>query len=302
MGTTDLSLLTLFVAVAETSNFSRAAERVGMPKSSVSRGVARLEAILGQQLFYRTTRRVTLTTAGKVLYERAASHLVALRQAMGTLSEQPEPLSGTLRVTAPNDLGIGFLADLVARFCARYPEIRVEVGLTIRSVDLVGEGFDVALRVAGRLRDSTLVIRKVSRVEGQLFASPGYLERWGTPRELSELADHATVRHREVDREIRRRDRMGLSPKGLRPRILADDYLFVRDVVRADGGIGLLPSFLAWDDLAAGTLVRVLPEFWVPQGTLYLVHPAARIVPRKVVAFRDFVLERLATRPLAPRG
>jgi len=301
MGTIDLSRLTFFVAVAETSSFSRAAERLGLPKSSVSRGIARLEVDLGQQLFYRTTRRVTLTTAGKALYEHAASHLAALRQAIGTLPEQQEQLSGVLRVTAPNDLGISFLADLVARFCARHPEIRVEVGLTIRSVDLVGEGFDVALRVAAQLTDSSMVARKVSRMEGQLFASPSYLARRGTPRKLPDLNGHDIVRHREVEREILRRDRKRPGARDLRARIVADDYLFLRDVLRAAGGIGLLPSFLARDDLATGTLVRILPQFWVPQGTLYVVHPAARLVPRKVATFRDFVIELLASQPLAPR-
>jgi len=301
MGTTDLSLLTLFLAVAETSSFSRAAERVGVPKSSVSRGIARLETDLGQQLFYRTTRQVTLTTAGTALYERSAPHVAALSQAIGTLPEQQEQPSGVLRITAPNDLGVSFLADLAARFCARHPAVRVEVGLTIRSVDLVGEGFDVALRAADRLADSTLVARKVSRVEGQLFASPSYLARRGTPRTIRDLDGHDIVRFRGIDRAILRGDRVETVLHKRPARIIADDYSFLREVLRAAGGIGLLPSFLVRDDLAAGVLVRVLPRFSVAQGALYIVHPAARLVPRKVAAFRDFVLEQLASRPLAPR-
>ncbi len=301
MGTSDISLLTLFVAVADTSSFSRAAEKLGTPKSSVSRGITRLEADLGQQLFYRTTRQVTLTTAGMALYERAAPHLAALRQAMETLPEQQEQPSGLLRITAPNDLGISFLADLAARFCAQYPEVRVEVALTIRTVDLVGEGFDLALRAAERLADSTLVVRKVSQVEGQLFASPSYLARRGRPRTIRDLDGHDIVRFRGIDRAILRGGRAETGLHQRPARIIADDYSFVREVLRAGGGVGLLPSFLAREDLATGALVRVLPRFRMALGSLYIVHPAARLVPRKVIAFRDFVLDLLASRPLAPR-
>jgi DNA-binding transcriptional LysR family regulator len=299
MGTDDLSQLALFVAVAEARSFTRAADRARVPKSSASRGIARLEASLGHQLFYRTTRRVTLTSAGTALYERVAPHLAALRGSLGTLPEAREEPSGVLRVTAPNDLGVSFLADLAVGFCARFPAVRIEARLTVQTVDLVAEGIDVALRAAPRLKDSSLVARRLCAIEGQLFAAPGYLARHGTPRSTAELAAHDLTQFRgRTWPEVETRG----APRERPARIVGDDYGFVREVLRSGGGIGLLPSFLATDDLRAGSLVRVLPRVSISQGALFLVQPAARHVPRRVGAFRDFVLERLASRPLTAHG
>jgi DNA-binding transcriptional LysR family regulator len=301
MKTIDLSRLDLFVAVAEMASFSRAGDRMAVPKASVSRGIARLEADLGQQLFYRTTRRVTLTRAGHALYKRAAPQIVALRKAVTSLAEEQEQPSGVLRITAPNDLGTSFLADLTARFSARYPAVRLELELTSRHVDLVAEGFDVALRAAGRLADSSLIARKVSTVDIHLFASPSYLAQRGTPRTTRQLDGHDMVQFRGFRGPLRLRGPGHTVVCKLAARIVADDLSFVREALRAGAGIGLLPSFLARRDLASGTLVRVLPRYAAPQATLYLVHPAARHVPLNVVAFRDFVLQRLASEPIGPQ-
>lgn len=291
----DLNLLTLFVTVADASSFSAAAERMGLPRSSVSRNVAALEAALGVQLFHRTTRQVALSTAGQALYERVAPQLAALQQSLVSLPEREEQPSGELRVTAPNDMGATFLPDAIARFSARYPAVQVDVRLTNRIVDLVAEGFDVALRIAGggQLADSSLMARRLSELDSQVFASPSYLARQGHPRAPEDTADHDWVVFRSVP----------VPPPPLaaprnRPRIVADDMLFVREAVRAGCGLGLLPSFLAQEDVAAGRLVRVLPRTAQTVGALYLVHPPSQHVPKKITAFRDFLLEFLAAHPL----
>jgi DNA-binding transcriptional LysR family regulator len=302
MKTIDLSRLDLFVAVAETASFSRAGARMTVPKATVSRGIARLEADLGQQLFYRTTRRVTLTKAGQALYKRAAPQIVALRKAVTSLAEEQERPSGILRITAPNDLGTSFLADLAARFSARYPAVRLDLELTSRHVDMVAEGFDVALRAAGRLADSSLIARKVSTVDIHLFASPSYLAQHGTPRTARQLDGHSMVQFRAFHGPLRLRGPGRTVVCKLTVRIVADDLSFVREALRAGAGVGLLPSFLARHDVASGTLVRVLPRYAAPQATLYLVHPAARHVPPNVVAFRDFVLQQLASQPIGPQA
>ena len=159
----DLNLLTVFDAVARTASFSAAARELRLPKSSVSRAIARLEAELGVQLLFRTTRQVSLSAAGTAFHDRLAPLLRSLRAAVGELPEREEEPSGTLRVTAPVDLGVLFLAEMVTRYTARYPGVSVDLHLTGRVVDLVGEGFDVALRVAGRLADSTLVARNLGK-------------------------------------------------------------------------------------------------------------------------------------------
>ncbi|HET7788287.1 MAG TPA: LysR substrate-binding domain-containing protein [Myxococcales bacterium] len=311
----DLNLLPLFEAVARTASFSSAARELRMPKSSVSRGIARLEAELGVQLFFRTTRRVTVSAAGKELYDRVAPLLGSVKTALGELPERAEQPAGELRVTAPVDLGVLFLAEVVTRFTARYPAVSVFMNLTGRPVDLVAEGFDVALRVAPRLADSTLVARKAAPMWVGLFASPLYLARRGTPRDERDLAAHdwvafrgqGTPRGRAPEMEERASPatgggrEAGASGEG-RARIVCDDLLFARDVLRSGAGVGLLPAFVAEADLAAGTLVHVLPRYHRLAGHLYVVSPSVRHVPAKVTAFRDLVLELLRARPLGPAG
>lgn len=293
----DLNLLTVFEAVARTSSFSAAAKELGMPKSSASRAVARLENALSVQLLVRTTRRVALTEAGTALYDRTTPLLRAVKAALGELPEREEAPSGTLKVTAPVDLGVLFLAEVVTRYTARYPAVSVDLHLTGRVVDLVAEGFDVALRVASKLADSTLVVRRAAPILLHLFASPLYLAHRGTPRTEEELADHQWVAFRGGAQHLRV---AGPRPPAARPtRIVCDDLLFVRDAVRAGAGIGLLPTFVAEADLVAGRLVRVLPRFEQAAGWLHVVSPAAKHVPRKVTAFRDLVLELLKTRAAA---
>ncbi len=292
----DLNLLTAFEAVARTSSFSGAARELGMPKSSVSRAVARLEAELGVQLLFRTTRQVSLSAAGTTVYDRIAPLLRSVKAALGELPEREEEPSGTLRVTAPVDLGVLFLAEVVRRYTARYPSVSVDLHLTGRVVDLVAEGFDVALRVASKLADSTLVVRRAAPVVLQLFGSPLYLARRGTPRNEAEFAEHEWVVFRSGPQRLRvpgPRQAAAVQPGG---RIVCDDLLFVRDAVRAGAGIALLPTFIAGPDVVAGTLVRIMPRFERLAGYLHIVTPAAKHVPRKVSAFRDLVLELLRAR------
>jgi DNA-binding transcriptional LysR family regulator len=292
----DLDGLAVFEAVARTSSFSAAARELGLPKSSVSRGVSRLEAEIGVQLLFRTTRRVALTASGTALYDRIGPLLRSLKSALGELPEREEEPSGTLRVTAPADLGVLFLAEVVTRYTARHPAVSVELHLTGRVVDLVAESFDLALRVASRLEDSTLVVRRAAPIVLQLFGSPLYLARRGTPRTEDDLADHEWVVFRPGPQRLRMpgsRDTPGVGTHG---RIVTDDLLFVREAVRAGAGLGLLPTFVAEPEVLAGRLVRVLPRFERSAGHLHIVTPASKHVPRKVTAFRDLVLELLRSR------
>jgi DNA-binding transcriptional LysR family regulator len=294
-GTMSLDLLAVFEAVARTKSFSAAARELGLPKSSVSRAVARLEADLRAQLLFRTTRQVSLSPAGTALYDRVTPLLASLRTALADVPEREEEPSGTLRVTAPVDLGVLFLAEVMTRYTARHPAVSVDLHLTGRVVDLVAEGFDVALRVATKLADSSLVARRAAPIVLRLFASPLYLARRGTPRSEGELDGHDWVVFRSGPQrlQVAASRRAPAPPQG---RIVCDDLLFVRDAVRAGAGIGLLPAFMADADAASGALVRLLPRFEQPAGHLHIVTRPARHVPRKVTAFRDLVLELLRPR------
>ncbi|MFO0668157.1 MAG: LysR family transcriptional regulator [Polyangiaceae bacterium] len=290
----DLNLLSTFVVVAETANFSAAAKKLGVIRSSVSRSVAALERELGVQLFSRTTRQVSLTSAGRALYGKVSAHVTALKDVVGALPEREELPSGKLCITAPLDIGSLLLPGVLAPFALRYPAVQLDMRLSNRNVDLVSEGFDAALRVMRPRRgDSPLVARKLSDIEMNVFASPTYLARAGTPRSVEEALSHAWVSFSE-----RKFSGPLAALAKVKPRWVGDDVAFVANAVVGGTGLGLLPTFLVRDHLTAGTVVRVLPRVSVMAGALYLVYPPTRHVPRKVSAFRDFLVEHFAAHPL----
>ncbi|WP_394850815.1 LysR substrate-binding domain-containing protein [Pendulispora brunnea] len=296
MGTIDFNLLPLFVAVAETSSFSRAAVKLNVRKSSVSRGIAALEGAMNVRLFHRTTRQVSLTTAGTALLERASAPLASLQRSVLDLPEVQESVSGQLRITAPIDLGSTVLAPIVARFSSLHPGLEIDLRLTNAFVDLVAEGIDIAFRIASRpLKDSSLTAQKIGAVHLQLFASPGYLARKGRPRSPDDLAKHSWVTFRHAER-LKLVGPNGTATVGCRGPIRCDDMFFMREILRQGAGIGLLPTFVAGSDVTAGELVHALPQWTVPQGQLWFLYPSARHLPRKVIAFREFVVECLRGR------
>lgn len=295
----DLNLLRAFVAVHELASFSLAGERLGVPRSTVSRSVSALEESLGVQLFHRTTRKVTPSSAARALHDRVAPFLLGLEASLAEMPERQEVPSGTLRVTTTADLGVVVLAEAVQRYTARYPAVKVDVHLSNHLVDLTREGFDLALRVSGKaLRDSSLVARKVGTVVMQLHGSPAYLARMRAPRTPADLASHDWVVYRNGDPApfAPQRVRAAIAQ---RTRVVADDMPFMHAAIRAGVGLGVVPSFLASDDVASGALVRVLPSFVVHTGTAYLVTPSRRIPP-KVLVFRELVAELLRQKPLSP--
>jgi DNA-binding transcriptional LysR family regulator len=291
--TTKLDEIAVFVHVVEAGSFAEAARQRGVPKSTLSRAVVRLEDAMRARLIRRTARKVSLTEAGRVLFDRAAPHVAGLRDATAVMGDCGDEPRGTLRITAPVDAGDAFLAEMMVRFAARYPLLRVEVDLSARMVNLVEEGFDAAIRAAPRIEDPNVVARKVLRTEGLLFASPAYLARRGAPEAPGDLPDHDCVLFRPVDGKVewRLHGPGGDQPVTVTGRLAGNDLTFIHAAVRAGGGVGVLPNFVAARDVAEGRLVRVLAGWTQPQGTVFIVYPAARHVPKKVLVFRDFVVE-----------
>lgn len=283
--TIDLALLASFVEVADAASFSAAARAIGTTTATVSRNIAKLESSVGSRLLHRTTRRVSLTTAGTALYERTAPHLRALTRAAKELPEGQSEPAGTLKLTAPADLGATILGGVIARFVALYPKVQVQAVFNSRLADLEAEGFDVAIRVdTGIHKDSSLTVRRlVPRGEVCLFAAPSYLARRGTPRGLASSGHDwlvATPLASALD-----------FPAGLTPKVIANDFLFLRDVAASGTGIALLPSLMAQPYLASGALVRVLPSIRVSVGGLALLYVPTRPLARKIAAFRDFLVD-----------
>ncbi|WP_437578325.1 LysR family transcriptional regulator [Sorangium sp. So ce887] len=293
----DLNRIAVFVRVVDEQGFTAAARVLGLPKSSVSRSVALLEQALGARLLHRSTRSVRLTEAGAAFYERASRGVASLEEAAAMAADLEAVVRGTIRITAPVDVGVAMLEPAIARFVRRHPAVRIDVVLTGRVVDLVEEGFDLALR-AGPLRDGSVIARKIGQVEVALYASPRYLERAGVPGSLGDLAAHRCV----LFRATRGRAAWTLQgPAGdetveVEGPLAVDELSFARRAVLAGVGIGLLPAVLCAREVARGRLVRVLPSHVASGAPLHLVYPSARYLPHRIATFRDFLVEALTPR------
>jgi DNA-binding transcriptional LysR family regulator len=294
----DLNLLRSFAAVHAKGSFSAAALELGVPRSTVSRAVLALEEELGQQLFQRTTRRVTTTRVGLSLFDRVAPQLESLASAFRDLPEAGEEPSGLLRITATADLGSMVLAEAATRFTQRYPRAEIEIALTDRVVDLVREGFDLALRLtANKPKSSSLIARKVGTVVLQLYAAPSYLARRSAPRSPAAVAEHDWVSYTTLP--------IALTSAGARrvvhvtPRLRGNDMFFVREALKAGAGLGVLPTFVADTAVTSGELVRVLPDWVVFSSKVLLVRPAHRQASPKVQSFQELLLELLRQRPIS---
>ncbi|MEW6272775.1 MAG: LysR family transcriptional regulator [Thermodesulfobacteriota bacterium] len=280
-----------FAAVAQAGSFSAAARRLGISKALASKQVAVLERRLGACLLQRTTRAVTLTETGREAFARCLAILAAVEDLESEAASAREQVCGTLRVAAPPVLGEELLAGAVASFVLRHPALRVELALEERFVDVVGEGFDLAIRV-GELADSSLVARRIGVQAFVFCASRAYLRREGTPARAADLAEHDCV----VD--------VALSPTGqwdpsgtgapravVRPRVRVNSGRAVATLVRAGVGVGLVAASLVREDLASGRLVRLFPDGKAWERGVWAVypHPQRAHVPARVSAFVEHV-------------
>jgi DNA-binding transcriptional LysR family regulator len=294
----DLNRALTFARVVEDGGFTAAARTLRVPKSSVSRSVALLEEELGVLLLQRSTRKVELTEAGRIFYDRASRALAGLEDAEAAVSDLQGSLRGTIRVTAPSDAGVWIVAPLVARFVLRHPGVHVDALLTSRVVDLVGEGIDFAFRAA-KITDSSFIARRLDTRELHLYAAPSYFARRSPPTTLEELATHECVLFRGDHGKTRwtLAGANGEESVEVRGPVNGDDFEFVHQATVCGAGIGLMPAFLANPSVERGELTRVLPSYCGPISTWHLVYPSSRYLPRRAVAFRDFILAELGHTP-----
>jgi DNA-binding transcriptional LysR family regulator len=286
----DYDGLAIFLAVAEDRSFSKAAKRLGVGKGTVSRAVASLEEVVGAELIHRTPRVVALSTAGAALYERTAQHLRAVDEAFGRLPERGEQPSGLLRLTTPHDFAITVLPEVLARFALRYPNVSFDTRITNARVDLIAEGFDLGIRMAAeRLADSTLTVRRLGSAPTSFYAAPSYLARRGRPK-TPWSSDHEWIAHRRLA------ELWKVSAKSVRHR--SDDMTHMRELAREGAGVAFLPDYLAAPYVRSGALERVDVASRGLTAQIVLLYPSARQVPRKVTAFRDFLIEWLVSSPL----
>ncbi len=294
-----LSAIESFVRVAELKSFSAAAARLNTSKSVVSRHVAALEAQLGLRLFHRTTRALTLTEAGLGYFERVSQILLDLQDADQAVSHLQAVPRGRLKVSAPMSFGFLHLAPALADFLAQYPELDVDVTMSDRFVDLVEEGFDLAVRI-GALADSSLIAKRIAPIRRVVCASPRYLGAHGTPKVPQDLRNHQCLCNSNLPSANEWRFTM-LDGKPVTIPVKGRLTLNNGDALRVAAlnhmGVVDLPTFIVGADLQAGTLVSVLEDYASSTLALHAVYPHARHLSPKVRAFIDFLSSRFGPRP-----
>jgi len=297
MATVDLNLVHTFAKVVELGSFTRAAAVLELPKSSVSRAVTRLEENLGVRLLQRTTRNLRLTQAGERYLAEVRGPLADIEEASAEVTELGSEPRGLVRISVPYDLGQEIAAHILPDFIRRHPRIQVELSASNRHVNLIEEGFDLALR-AGTLDDSSLVARRISASDMGLFASSAYIDRRGQPGRLADLTQHDCIQHRGARGFFAWR----LSgPKGVEQvtvsgPVIADDLTVVRELILAGLGIGFLPQFTAAADVVAGTILRVLPAYALKSAAVYIVSPPLKHAPARVTLLREHLARELGRR------
>jgi len=288
-----------FVSVAEFQSVTKAADQLNLAPSAVSRRLKELEARLGAQLLTRTTRRMSLTEAGQVFFRRSRQILQDVGEAEAEVSSESHGLSGLLRVAAPSTFGVDHLSGLIAEFMIEHPDLQIDLDLSDRVVDLVGEGIDLAVRI-GSLPDSSLMARKLTDVRMLVCAAPAFLRRHGTPKAPEDLKRLPALCYDGSSRPDIWRYRTAEGEDAwvqVPMRMRANNGTVLRDAAAEGLGIVMEPSFIVHGALANGTLVPVLPEVQWPEIGIFTVYPEQRHLSAKSRAFIDFIAARIGPKP-----
>ena len=284
-----------FSAVVDAGSFIKAADTLGLSKAAVSRYVGELEARLGVRLLHRTTRRLSLTEEGEVFYARCRELLSGVDEAEAELSTRSGAARGLLRVNAPVTFGIIHLAPLWSAFRELYPQVRIDLTLSDRVVDLIEEGYDVAIRIA-TLPASTLISKRLAGTRMVLCASPAYLKAHGAPRHPADLVKHTVIAYSYWSTG----DEWNFDGPDGRVSVRVNPYMHTnsgdtcRAMALAHQGVVLQPTFLVGEDLAAGTLVELMPEFRSLTLDIYAIYPTRKHVAPKVRVLIDFLAQRFS--------
>ncbi len=291
----DFEAWSIFACVVEHKSFTGAAHALGLSKATISKAVTRLEAQVGAPLSHRTSRRLSLTESGAKLVEHARAILAEGRAAEEAARGEASVPVGLVRLAVPMSFGLSHVGPVVAEFLCEYRGISIDMHLSDAKVDLIGEGFDIGLRIA-LLPDSSLRARKLRDVKTHIVAAPSYLERMGTPRHPAELGEHECLRYSLLTTpELWRFTNLKGEEAAFRPngRLRANNSDVMLYSLRSGHGIAVVPDFIINGDLASGAVVTILEEWRPQQVALHLVTPPGMIRPARVTALIEYLVARL---------
>lgn len=293
----DLNELAYFAVVSEQGSITKAAKALAMPKSTLSRRIARLEQRLDVKLMHRNTRRLTLTEAGQLYLSHCRRMLEQAQDAEQLIEDlQAEP-SGLLRINTPLAFGTRFFQDLVEAFIRQYPKVRIELLMDDRPTDIIASNIDLAFHV-GPLMDSELIARDLGPASWVLCATKEYLREHGTPRRPEDLYEHAIIRHPNVPLTLTMDSSGETKNINVQSRLLINDKVMVSHMTLRHLGIGLVHTMLIEEELRSGELIQVLENFPCLEQQVSLLYSSRSQLPSKTTAFIDFVLDRV--RPIPP--
>ncbi|MDO6477356.1 LysR family transcriptional regulator [Alteromonas sp. 1_MG-2023] len=282
--------MALFVEVCKTMSFRKAADALDMPSSTLSRRVSHLEKEVGLRLLHRTTRKVELTEAGLLYYQRCKRIVDEAKLAHEQLGEMLEHPSGTIKASVPVDFAIIYIAPLLSEFSSIYPGIKIEFDMTPRNADLVSEHVDLAIRM-GQPADSSLIARKITSLTSQLYASPEYIRRCGYPSHPSELIQHEGIAFPKIECWDLRKDEHEIRAE-FGGRYRANNVGMMKRLATLHQGVILLPETSVSEELMAGKLIPILPEWKGSTLPVYAL-TETRLLPAKVRVFIDFIQQKL---------
>ena len=288
-----------FTAVVEAGTFSAAGERLGVAKSVVSRRISQLERRLGSRLLHRTTRRLALTDTGRNFYQRAVQILADLDDAEQSVTEETLELRGSLKLAAPLSFGLTHMSGAIAEFLKEHPAIELNLDLNDRNINLVEEGFDMAVRI-GNLEDSTLVSRRLGTAQNITCASQCYLDRHGEPTHPDELHQHVGLQYSNIPfkqqwRYVNQDGKTIYAQPQIR--IRSNNGESLASAAIAGLGITTGPTFIMGKYIKEGSLVSILNEYQRPSVGIHAVYPPGRLVPRRIQVFSDFLAGLYGDRP-----
>ena len=297
---TDLDDFYCFGLVVEHGGFSAAERATDIPKSKLSRRVFNLEEKLGVRHIQRSSRHFAVTDIGMNIYRHAQVMMNAAQSAHDLVDHLSEEPRGVIKISVPVTVAQSELAKILPNFLKTYPEIKVQLQVTNRRVDIVNEGFDVALRVRANLDDDpSLVLRKFSNIEQHLFASQAYLNEYGTPKMPEDLIEHRilSMADEHIDQIMILHDDQNQQKKiKINPILMGSNLMMLGSLVSQNCGIALLPDTIAHDYVVTGELVRVLPDWKAPHGIFHAVYPSRRGLLPAVRVFIDYLVEHLSHR------